>query len=171
MTTFDESPQREVAAKGFRYVRAAEVGQPKGPAHARNLGAGIARGRIVVFVDSDVCVHDDTLGLFARSFESDNDLAAVVGSYDEAPAEKSFLAIQEPFASLLPSDQRWRGKHLRAAAEQCAAISFRVLVDLMSSAIGARQLKTSSSAPASAAGHKIVLDPAISGKHLKRWTL
>ncbi len=169
----DESPEREVAAKGFRYLRAAEVGQPKGPAHARNLGAGIARGRIVVFVDSDVCVHEETLGLFAKSFESDNDLAAVVGSYDEAPAETSFLSQYKNLSHRYY--HQISGGEVNTFWSGCGAMRRDIFQSFggfdeqryRRPAIEDIELGTW----VSAAGHKIVLDPAISAKHLKRWTL
>jgi len=40
-----------------------------GPAAARNLGAQVATGRILFFIDSDVMVRPDTLRLLAEGFE------------------------------------------------------------------------------------------------------
>src|SRR5215510_1865659 len=40
-----------------------------GPAAARNLGAQVATGRILFFIDSDVMVRSDTLQLLAEGFE------------------------------------------------------------------------------------------------------
>lgn len=40
-----------------------------GPAAARNLGARVATGDILFFIDSDVMVRPDTLDLLARGFE------------------------------------------------------------------------------------------------------
>jgi GT2 family glycosyltransferase len=41
-----------------------------GPAAARNLGARMATGELLFFIDSDVMVRQDTLGLIADSFEA-----------------------------------------------------------------------------------------------------
>ena len=60
-------------------------GRPKGPAYARNRGFEVARGEIVVFIDSDVRVHPDTLSGFAECFEREPEVAAVFGSYDDDP--------------------------------------------------------------------------------------
>jgi GT2 family glycosyltransferase len=40
-----------------------------GPAAARNLGARMATGEVLFFIDSDVMVRPDSLGLLAESFE------------------------------------------------------------------------------------------------------
>lgn len=41
-----------------------------GPAAARNLGARMATGDVLFFIDSDVMVRPDSLGLLAESFEA-----------------------------------------------------------------------------------------------------
>src|SRR5262249_21457007 len=54
-----------------------------GPASARNLGAAAARASVLVFLDSDVSVHPDTLERIALRFENEPDLDALFGSYDD----------------------------------------------------------------------------------------
>jgi glycosyltransferase involved in cell wall biosynthesis len=63
-----------------------------GPAGARNWGTGFAQARILVFVDADVVLPPNALGLIAQEFEHDSQLAAVFGSYDEEPAWENFLS-------------------------------------------------------------------------------
>src|SRR5436190_308097 len=60
---------------GMRVVRLQSQG---GPAKARNIGAAAASGDIIVFLDSDVCVHPDTLTRIAEHFEKDPHLQAVI---------------------------------------------------------------------------------------------
>jgi cellulose synthase/poly-beta-1,6-N-acetylglucosamine synthase-like glycosyltransferase len=60
-------------------------GPPQGPAYARNRGAEAARGEVLVFVDSDVCVHRSTLRQFAELFRAHSDIGAAFGSYDDNP--------------------------------------------------------------------------------------
>lgn len=67
-------------------------GAPKGPAFARNAGASAAAGAILVFLDADVMVHKDTLALIEDKFVSHPELAAVFGSYDDAPLKKGFVS-------------------------------------------------------------------------------
>ncbi|MBN2186268.1 MAG: glycosyltransferase family 2 protein [Dehalococcoidia bacterium] len=64
-----------------------------GPAYARNRGAENARGEILLFTDSDVCLHEDTMEMVAREFESKPDLSAVFGSYDKHGACYGFFSV------------------------------------------------------------------------------
>jgi glycosyltransferase involved in cell wall biosynthesis len=64
----------------------------EGPARARNLGARKARGDILFFVDADVTVAKEAVSSIIDAFENDEDLAAVIGSYDDEPMEKNFLS-------------------------------------------------------------------------------
>ena len=57
---------------------------PAGPAKARNRGARESTGEIIVFVDADVVVHPDALGIIQSIFLEDSSLGAVFGSYDDA---------------------------------------------------------------------------------------
>ena len=65
---------------------------PQGPARARNLGARPARGDILFFIDADVAVPPDAIGQVVAAFEREPELAAVFGSYDDAPAATNFLS-------------------------------------------------------------------------------
>jgi GT2 family glycosyltransferase len=63
-----------------------------GPARARNLGAQAAQGEIIFFVDADVTIHPETVKQVALAFHDQPDLAALIGSYDDAPGAPNFLA-------------------------------------------------------------------------------
>lgn len=63
-----------------------------GPARARNLGARVAQGEIILFVDADVAVGADTLKQVAETFRNQPDLAALIGSYDDVPSATNFLS-------------------------------------------------------------------------------
>lgn len=63
-----------------------------GPAYARNLGARVATGDIVFFLDADVCVHQDTIERVNRRFAQSPSIDAVMGSYDHSPSEGDFLS-------------------------------------------------------------------------------
>ena len=64
----------------------------QGPAAARNLGARLARGSYLFFIDADCELHPDTFSRTARHFETDPDLDALFGSYDDSPGASNFLA-------------------------------------------------------------------------------
>lgn len=63
-----------------------------GPAAARNLGAKLARGTYLFFIDADCELHPDTLGRIAQAFQANPDLDALFGSYDDAPGAPNFIA-------------------------------------------------------------------------------
>ncbi len=65
---------------------------PQGPAKARNIGADAATGDILFFVDADVKIHENCVGILLRFFQENRDVAAVIGSYDETPFETNFLS-------------------------------------------------------------------------------
>lgn len=64
----------------------------RGPAHARNLGAKHAQGNILFFLDADVTIPHDAITTIKALFRNDPALTAVIGGYDDAPAEKNFLS-------------------------------------------------------------------------------
>ncbi|MBT9315649.1 glycosyltransferase [Leptothoe spongobia] len=65
---------------------------PGGPARARNLGSQAADGDILFFMDADVTIHPQTLGLIADAFKHRPDLTALIGSYDDEPGASNFLS-------------------------------------------------------------------------------
>lgn len=78
------------AAHGCRVLHT--VHPRSGPATARNLGAEAAGGDVVFFVDADVAVQPETVGLVAQAFADDPSLDALFGSYDDQPGEANFLS-------------------------------------------------------------------------------
>lgn len=79
-------------AAGEFGVTLLRVPESRGPAHARNRGAGVATGDILLFIDSDVAVPGDAVSLVAEVFRDDPELAALFGSYDEEPLAGNFLS-------------------------------------------------------------------------------
>lgn len=67
-------------------------GSPKGPAFARNVGALAATGNILLFLDADIMIHEDTLDLIEGKFMNHPELAAVFGSYDDIPSKIGFVS-------------------------------------------------------------------------------
>ncbi len=45
---------------------------------------------MLLFLDSDTCVHDDTLALIEQAFAAPNGPDAVIGSYDDNPSAEGF---------------------------------------------------------------------------------
>jgi GT2 family glycosyltransferase len=73
-------------------ARVLELAATAGPALARNIGAAEASGDVLLFVDADVVVPPWLIGRVAAHLQNDPGLAAVIGSYDDAPADPGFLS-------------------------------------------------------------------------------
>jgi len=84
----DATPQ---IVKHFR-VQCLTTPRKIGPAGARNLGAKHCIGDILAFVDADVVLPPEALGIMAEAFVRDPRLAAVFGSYDDEPACRTFIS-------------------------------------------------------------------------------
>jgi glycosyltransferase involved in cell wall biosynthesis len=67
---------------GARVVR---MSQNVGPAACRNYAALLSQSEILVFLDCDTCVHEDTIERMERRLAADASLTAVIGSYDDTP--------------------------------------------------------------------------------------
>ena len=60
-------------------------GAPVGPARGRNAGARESTCDVLIFVDADVIVGKDTFRLLLDEMESDPQVCAAFGSYDQTP--------------------------------------------------------------------------------------
>ncbi len=88
----DESPRSLepiVAEYGFEFLRRTVRG---GPGAGRNDGVATARNDVVLFIDSDVVIHRDTIGRVAARFAQPDAPDALFGSYDEEPHARTFTA-------------------------------------------------------------------------------
>jgi glycosyltransferase involved in cell wall biosynthesis len=144
-----------------------------GPAAARNLAAESARGEILMFVDADVVVKSNTLGLVAHRFESRPEISALFGSYDDEPAEQNFLSqyknLQHHFVhqnSRSDASTFWsglgamrRGVFIAHGGFDCKKFAVPSIEDID---LGFRLRK---------GGHQIMLDRDIQAKHLKKWEI
>ncbi len=99
-----------------------------GPARARNLGAAQANGEILFFVDADVTLHGDTLSRVRSAFGKDPDLAALFGSYDNAPGEMNFLSqYRNLFHHFIHQQSRTRATTFWSG---CGAVRKEIFLDL-----------------------------------------
>ncbi|MEK7141432.1 MAG: glycosyltransferase family 2 protein [Patescibacteria group bacterium] len=62
-----------------------------GPAVALNRGVAVARGKFVVFLDSDVELYPDTLANLAKIYTDDPDVVAVTGVWVKEQRSKDFF--------------------------------------------------------------------------------
>jgi glycosyltransferase involved in cell wall biosynthesis len=162
----------EISRKKGAVVLSSERRQ-SGPAAARNLAAKTARGEILLFVDADVVIENDTVSKVAAAFERQPEISALFGSYDDAPAEQNFLSqyrnLQHHFVHQNSSREAstfWAGlgairRDVFAAIGGFDAARFAV-PSIEDIELGVRLC---------AQGHRILLDKEIQAKHLKKWEI
>jgi hypothetical protein len=144
-----------------------------GPAEGRNIGAALALGDVLLFVDADVVAHHDAVARVRARLRDDPGLAGVFGAYDDDPAAPGLVSR---FRNLLhhhvhergagPALTFWAGlgalrrDAFEAAGGFDAARFPRPSIEDVE--LGLRL---------TAAGRRLALDPTIRGTHLKAWTL
>jgi hypothetical protein len=170
----DASPALAAGAADVVLVPANPAAGPAGPARARNRGAAVARGRLLAFVDADVCVHPDALRRLVAAFGDGPDAPdAVFGAYDTRPAAPGLVsqyrnlvhhAVHQSEAGEAASF--WAGLgavraewFARVGGFDAARYPRPSVEDVE---LGYRLRR---------AGARIRLRPEIQGTHLKRWTL
>ena len=168
----DASPGPEVKRIAMRhgtgYIRMAENG---GPAAARNAGAAATDAAVLLFVDSDVLVAPDLRASLTAAL-ADPAVAAVFGCYDDAPAAGNVVSQYVNLRhreihrrSAGPVDTFWAGcgavrrDAFAAVGGFDPARKWNFIEDVE---LGRRLDR---------AGYIIRLDPALQGKHMKRWSL
>ena len=169
----DASPGPEVAETAERHgARLVRLDVNAGPAGARNAGARAAAGAdVLFFIDSDVLASPDVRSCIEAAL-SDRSIAAVFGCYDDRPAETDLVSLYVNLRhrevhrrSAGPADTFWAGCGAvrRAAFDAVGGFDPDRRWNFIEDVEFGRRLRR--------AGYAIRLDPALQGKHLKRWTL
>lgn len=158
------------AASNARVIRLS--GPAHGPAYARNRGAEVASGELLVFIDSDVAVHGEALARFAELARSEPAIAAFFGSYDDNPSDGGLVSqYKNLFHHYVHQHGRrqaftfWAGLGAIRREAFAAAGGFDegyLRPSIEDIALGARLR---------ALGYGVMLCPQIQGTHHKRWTL
>lgn len=143
----------------------------RGPAEARNLGARHARGNVLIFVDADVLPPLELVARVRDAFACDPGLAALIGSYDDAPAEPGFFS---QFRNLLHHYVHQTSREQACTFwSGCGAIRRETFLryggfcpcyrrpSIEDIELGFRLVR---------AGERIRLVKDLQAKHLKRWT-
>jgi len=151
-------------------VRLVAMDAQGGPGAARNLGAKVATGTYLWFVDSDVVAAEDAARVLRETFARTG-ATAVIGSYDDRPAAENFLS---QYKNLVHHYYHHRGK-ARASTfwGGCGAVERGVFLKL--GGFDAKRYRYPSIEDIDFgyrlgdAGGRIVLERSLQGKHLKEW--
>jgi glycosyltransferase involved in cell wall biosynthesis len=153
-------------------VRLIRLPKKSGPGIARNIGAASALGDYVLFIDSDVCVHPETLSRFVAAFREDSRIDAVFGSYDKQPRARNTLSQYKNLFHHFVHQQA--GREACTFWSGCGAIKRLVFLSLGGFSpeykrpciedieLGSRLVRS---------GGRVVLEKSIQVSHLKRWSL
>ncbi|PWU25432.1 MAG: glycosyl transferase [Candidatus Rokuibacteriota bacterium] len=158
----DEPPEEVVVAR-----------TGEGPAAARNEGARLATGDVLVFVDADVLPHADAFVRIRRAFDGDGELVALFGSYDDTPTAPGVVSS---FRNLLHHHVHQEGAG-RAETFWAGLGAVRREAFTAAGGFDERRYRTPSiedvelGARLHRTGARIELDPQVQSTHLKGWTL
>ena len=141
-----------------------------GPGAARNLGARLATGTHLWFVDSDVIVADDGARILREALTTTG-AAAVIGSYDDKPAAQNFLS---QYKNLVHHYYHHRGKEGASTFwAGCGAVERELFLRI--GGFDAKQFRYPSIEDIDLGyrigdgGGRIVLERRFQGTHLKKW--
>jgi GT2 family glycosyltransferase len=142
-----------------------------GPACARNVGVRHSRGDILFFIDADVTVPPNAIATVTSQFDQQREVAAIFGSYDDAPSETNFLSQYKN----LFHHYVHQTSHEEASTFWCGCGAIRRGAFL--AVAGFDETYPDASVEdiefgyrVNAAGYRIRLVKSLQVKHLKRWT-
>jgi GT2 family glycosyltransferase len=152
-------------------VRVVRMTTPSGPAAARNWGARLAQGDLLLFIDSDVTIPPTAIAAIVQRFRTRPNLQAVIGSYDDAPSAPNFLSqYKNLLHHYMHQNAKEEGSTFWGA---CGAIRRDVFLE--SRGFDERYRRPSIEDiefgyRLRAAGHRLYVDKQLQVTHHKRWT-
>lgn len=168
----DHSIDGTSAIASGKPVRLIQLPRHLGVAAARNRGAEAARGQVLFFLDADVVLAPEALSK-VLSVMSDDTIGAVIGSYDADPDD---VAIVSRFKNLAHHYFHQRSKFEASTFfGACGAVRREQFFAVGGFDEGRFKLPSIEDVELGfrlrARGVRIVLDPSLQVKHLKKWTL
>jgi glycosyltransferase involved in cell wall biosynthesis len=156
-----------------RAAKVFKLQNQSGPAAARNYGSNKAKGDVLLFVDADVLIKPETVERLLIDFETNQDIAAVFGSYDDSPVAQSLISrYKNLFHHFIHQHSNEDTGNFWAG---CGAIRREVfhtiggfdenryrLSSIEDIELGYRLKKS---------GYRILLDKDLQVKHIKQWKL
>ena len=168
----DGSTDDSAAVAAQMGARVLAMPQNAGPSACRNFAALQTSGSLLIFLDADTQVHADTLAQLESRLEKNPELSAVIGAYDDAPSDPGWISQYRNLSHCYVH----RSSRPRALTfwSGCGAIRRVAFFDaggfderfhrpsVEDIELGYRMVGQ---------GKQILLDPNITVKHAKRWTL
>ena len=170
MIVVDDSSTDATAAIAAQYpVMLIRMPEHSRVAAARNRAVAIARAPLLLFIDADVTLDANVL-VRGRADMAEPGAAAVIGSYDDEPADRSMVSMFKNLAHHYFHQRS--GPYVTTFWGACGFIRR----DLFLSAGGFNEqgrgiTDVELGYGLTARGIRIRLDPELKVKHLKRWTL
>lgn len=169
----DDGSTDNSAAIGKEFGAAViKLEKQSGAANARNIGVAKSQGDVILFIDADVVIRADTKKKILGIFTENPNVAAVFGSYDDAPDEPGFFSqyrnLMHHFFHQTGSREAetfWSGFgairreiFLKVGGFDAEKFEVPAVEDIE---LGYRLREK---------GYRILLVPELQAKHLKKWT-
>lgn len=149
------------------------AGEARGPSAARNVGAQIASGEILVFCDSDVVMPAETIKGLMEPLLKEKDVVAVFGSYDSEPSGRSLVSqYRNLMHHFVHQNSRRNAATFWAGCGAIRKKSFDLVGGFDEKRYGRAAIEDIELGHRMRArGMQIRLRPSVQVKHLKEWTL
>jgi GT2 family glycosyltransferase len=169
----DDGSNDESAHTAERFgARVVQMPENVGPAACRNYAALLSHSEILMFLDSDTCVHADTIERMEHRLAADASLTAVIGSYDDTPRHPGICSQYRNLAHCFV--HRSANRAALTFWSGCGAVRRAWFFEV--DGFDERYRKPSIEDielgyRMSDRGARILLDPEICVTHTKRWTV
>ncbi|MBI2135155.1 glycosyltransferase [Candidatus Woesearchaeota archaeon] len=142
-----------------------------GPGFARNFGAKEAKGRILIFIDSDVLASSGFLEAVKNAFETHREISALQGNYTLVPYYANFFSFFKNI-TLHYHFKKCSGRYSNSIASFCTAIKKDVFLDSHGFDASIRNASIEDEEfgiELTRRGHKILYDNSIQVMHMKKF--
>src|ERR1700722_14201794 len=169
----DDGSNDESAHTAERFgARVVQMPENVGPAACRNYAALLSHSEILMFLDSDTCVHADAIERMEPRLAADASLTAVIGSYDDTPRHPGICSQYRNLAHCFV--HRSANRAALTFWSGCGAVRRAWFFEV--DGFDERYRKPSIEDielgyRMSDRGARILLDPEICVTHTKRWTV